>query len=210
MLNYVLGKKIGMSQIFDNDRNAVPVTVIDVGRWIVTQLKTEEVDGYSSLQLGLLRKRYSDDSFNAAWLKSKKKFLEHISEIPATPEDLSSLSLGQDVGVSATSIADGDSVKVSGISKGKGFQGVTKRWNFSLGPKSHGSTFHRSPGSIGNLCSVGKVIKGKKLPGHMGNKRITVKGLKVVRVDPDNGCLFLRGAVPGSKHGFLTIGKQGA
>jgi large subunit ribosomal protein L3 len=206
MLSKLLGTKIGMTQIFDEDRNAVPVTVINVGGWFVTQVKSEEKDGYIALQLGLPRARYRNKSFSAEWLKSKEKFFEHIKEV--TVDKDANYKVGQKILLKDFAVAEKDWVDVAGQSRGLGFQGVMKRWGFAGGPGGHGSTFHRSPGSIGNMCSQGNVIKGKKLPGQCGCRRVTVKGLQVARVDVDKNCLFVRGAVPGKSNTLLFISKQ--
>jgi large subunit ribosomal protein L3 len=216
MLNKLLGTKIGMTQIFDEDRNSVPVTVIDIGGWFVTQIKTAEKDGYVALQLGLPRKRYRGKPFSKdvifEWLQSKDKFFEHIREVEVEVDDASSYAVGQQILLKDFAVEEKDLdkllVDVAGVSRGLGFQGVMKRWGFAGGPGGHGSTFHRSPGSIGNMCSQGNVVKGKKLPGQCGCKRVTVKGLKVARVDFDSNCLFVRGAVPGKKNALLFIRKR--
>jgi len=198
MLNRLLGTKIGMTQIFDENRNAIPVTVIDVGGWFVTQVKSEDNDGYSALKLGLPRRK----------AKGKNKVFLHSKEVLVSKEDIKKYSVGQRISLKDFSVTDKDKVNVAGISRGLGFQGVVKRWGFSGGPSGHGSTFHRKPGSIGNMCSEGNVVKGKKLPGQCGCKRITVKGLKVVRIDEKMNCLFVKGAVPGKKNTLLFIEKQ--
>jgi large subunit ribosomal protein L3 len=209
MLESLVGKKIGMTQVFDKMRCAVPVTVIDIGRWFVTQVKTNEKDGYASLQIGKPKDKLHDVPFSMDWLKAKKKFFSHLKEIPLIEEDAEAFNVGQQIALDDSCFQEDMPVFVTGVSTGKGFQGVVKRWNFAGGPSSHGSTFHRKPGSIGNICSQGKVVKGKKLPGHTGNKRFTAKGLKVVRVDKQAGCIFVYGAVPGRKNSLVIIHKQG-
>lgn len=206
MLNKLFGTKIGMSQIFDENRAVVPVTVVDVGEWFVTQVKTKDVDGYCALQLGFLRKKHRSKAFSSDWLKAKDAFFEHINEVPISEGDVGSYSVGQKLSLKDFDIAVADTVHVAGISRGRGFQGVVKRWGFAGGPGGHGSTFHRAPGSIGNMCSQGNVIKGKKLPGQCGCKRVTVKNLEVVKAETN--CLFIKGAVPGKKNSLLFIRKQ--
>ncbi len=202
------GLKVGMTQVFDSEkRTVIPVTVVSCPTWYVTQVKTEEADGYTAVQAGLLRKRYREQAFDAEWLKKKSKYFLHIKELPV--ENVSDYSLGQALTLDNTSFEEGDLIAVSGKSVGKGFQGVVKRWNFSGGNRSHGSMFGRLPGSIGNMTSQGNVIKGKKLPGHMGNKRVTVKGLRVVKVDKERNVLYVKGAMPGRKNSLLYIAKQG-
>ena len=206
MLNKLLGTKIGMTQVFDKNRNSVPVTVINIGGWFVTQVKTAEKDGYLALQLGFPRKRYRGRPFLFEWLQSKDKFFEHTREI--TVDKDAAYKVGQQILLKDFAVSEKDCVDVAGISRGLGFQGVIKRWGFAGGPGGHGSTFHRGPGSIGNMCSQGNVIKGKKLPGQCGCKQITVKGLSVERIDVDSNCLFVKGAVPGKKNALLFIRKQ--
>jgi len=206
MLNKLFGTKIGMSQVFSDDRKVIPVTVVNVGEWFVTQVKTKENDGYCALQLGALRKKYKRHSFSANWLKNKSKFFEHINEVAIDEEGVNSYSVGQMLTLEDFNFADNDVIDVAGTSRGLGFQGVIKRWGFAGGPGGHGSTFHRSPGSIGNMCSEGNVIKGKKLPGQCGCKSVTVKNLKVV--GQGQGYLFVKGAVPGKKNSLLSISRQ--
>jgi large subunit ribosomal protein L3 len=207
MLNKMLGTKIGMTQVFDKDRNVVPVTVVDVGGWFVVQIKTVEKDGYAALQLGLPRCRYKGKDFSFVWLKNKKKFFRELKEVCLNGGS-TDYSVGQLISVKNFSGAESDFVDVAGTSTGRGFQGVMKRWGFAGGPGGHGSTFHRKPGSIGNMCSQGNVVKGKKLPGHCGCRGATIKGLKIARVDVDSDCLFIKGAVPGKKNSLLFIKKQ--
>lgn len=208
MLNKLLGTKIGMSQLFDENRKVIPVTVIDAGEWFVVQVKNEENDGYCALQLGLLRNKYQGRPFSPEWLKAKDKFFAYIKEVEVAKENIESYSVGQKLLLKDFNIALDDKVNVAGNALGKGFQGVMKRWGFGGGPGGHGSNFHRKPGSIGNMCSEGNVVKGKKLPGQYGGKRITVKNLKVVKVDQESNCLFVKGAVPGKKNTLLFISKQ--
>ncbi len=209
MLNGVLGKKIGMTQVFDAQGIVVPVTVVDVSNQFVTQIKTPEKDGYASLQVGLLRKRYQGKPFSEVWLKAKKNYFVHIKEVPVS-DAAKDCTLGQPVTFDLlSSLQEGNKVTVVGTSRGLGFQGVVKRWGFAGGPKSHGSKFHRKPGSSGNMRRQGEVLKGKKFPGHMGVDRVTVEGLKVIRIDKENGCLFIKGAIPGKKDSLVLIKTQG-
>lgn len=208
MVEALLGKKIGMTQVFDEKGNVVPVTVVDCANWYVTQIKTHEKDGYSALQLGLLKKKYEDSPFESEWLKAKPKYFVHVKEIPLI-EGEHDFQIGQELSFKDVTPLEGQKVKVIGKSRGLGFQGVIKRWGFSRGPETHGSSFHRSPGAMGNLCREGKVDKGKKLPGHMGFRQITMQGLKIVKTDEEKGCLFIKGAVPGKKNMLLMIKKQG-
>jgi large subunit ribosomal protein L3 len=205
MLNKVLGTKIGMTQLFDKNGDVVPVTVVDVNHWFVTQVKTSEKDGYISLQLGLLRKRYRGQEFSPLWLKAKNDFFVHIKEVDveATP----ALELGQSLTMTHAAFKEGDVVSVSGTSKGRGFQGVVKRWGFAGGPAAHGSKFHRRPGTGGCLRTQGEVIKGKRFPGQLGAEQVTVKGLHIVRIDHEKGCIFIKGAIPGKKDALVAIKK---
>ena len=210
MLNRVLGKKIGMTQIFNEKGNVVPVTVVDVGSWFVTQIKTSDTDGYASLQLGLLKKRHRDKTFDNNWLKNKKNYFSKLREVKIDDlDDESKFKVAQKITLEHSNLKEGSIVDVRGISRGLGFQGVVKRWNFGGGPASHGSTFHRIPGSIGNICSCGRVDKGKKMPGHAGSKCLSIKNLKVIRLDKDKGYLFINGAIPGKKDSFVSIRMQG-
>jgi len=206
MLNKILGKKVGMTQLFDEGGKSIPVTVVNISNWIVAQVKTSQADGYSALQVGLIRKRYRSKDFSQDWLKAKAKYFLHLKEIIVEGE-AENYTLGQPYAFDNVSIEAGDKVVVTGLSRGLGFQGVVKRWGFGGGPSSHGSTSHRIPGSIGNMTSQGEVVKGKKMPGQMGNKQVTVKGLKVVRIDRESGCLFIKGAVPGKQNTLVAIKK---
>lgn len=207
MLNKVLGTKVGMTQVFDKDGNVVPVTVVDVNHWFVTQVKSSAKDGYEAVQIGLIRKRFRGMAYSPVWLKAKKDHFLQIKEIAL--DTAKSYELGQAISMSDTVLKEGDFVDVTGRSKGCGFQGVVKRWNFAGGPAAHGSKFHRRPGSASHMRSQGEVIKGKRYPGHMGNEQVTVQGLQVVRIDPEIGCVFVKGAVPGKKDSLVTIKKQG-
>lgn len=209
MLVSVFGKKLGMTQIFTKEGKAVPVTAINIGRWFITQIKTKEKDGYNALQLGLLKNRYNKDSLIGNWLKSKKRFCSIFKEVIIDNKNINSFKVGQQIGLDKSVFVKDDKVKVTSKSKGKGFQGVMKRWGFAGGPGGHGSNFHRAPGSIGNICSQGKVIKGKKLPGQDGNKTISIKNLKIIKLDKDNNVLFVKGAVPGKKESLVRITRQG-
>lgn len=207
MLNSLPGKKIGMTQYFDKNGNVVPVTVIDMKNWVVTQVKTLEQDGYSSVQVGLLRKRYQDVAFSSEWVKAKGKYFQDFCEVPFVDQDF---SIGQQITLDQISFDDTQIVSVSGRSIGKGFQGVVKRWGFRGGKATHGSTFHRSPGALSHMRRQGEVIKGKRLPGHTGNRMVTTRGLAVVHVDRDNQCVLVKGAVPGKQETIVMIKKQEA
>ena len=190
----LLGRKIGMTQIFEDDGTAVPVTVIDTASCTIVQVKTKEKDGYEAVQLGFgQRKRIT---------RALKGHMKDFGQFQVLREfrtdDVASAEAGGKVGCDIFEV--GDLVDVSGASKGKGFAGVVKRHGFRGGPKTHGqSDRHRAAGSIGAGTSPGRVIKGLKMAGHMGTGEATVKNLKVVRVDADKGVLFVRGAVPGNE-----------
>lgn len=206
MISGLWGKKLGMTQLFTEDNKVVPVTAINTAHWFVTGLKTNDNDGYSAVQVGRLRKRYEASPFDSAWLKNLKKYFLHVHEILLNG-DVSDLKLGQSFDGSSV-VEQGAMVDVFGISKGRGFQGVMKRHGFSGGPASHGSEFKRAPGSIGNFCSEGRVAKGQKLPGQMGAKRAAVRGLEVVRVQPEEHMVLVKGSVPGNTGSVVFVRKQ--
>lgn len=203
MTNGLLGKKLGMTQIFDDNR-LTPVTVIEAGPCRVVTVKTKERDGYEAVQLsfGEVKER-----------KLSKGELGHLKKngIPAT-RVLREFKKEGDVSVGQTVTAElfkkGDWVDVIGVSKGKGFQGVVRRHNYAGGPESHGSMFHRHPGSIGASSFPSRVWKGKALPGHMGAERVTVQRLRVIASRPEDHLLFVGGAVPGGVNGILVVRKS--
>ncbi len=209
MLSSFFGKKIGMTQIFTEDGNVLPVTVVDAANWFVTQVKTLSVDGYSAVQIGLLKKRYESKTLSADWVKNKNNYCYFFKEVRVDEANLGDLKLGQKVGLEDTVLSENDKVKVTSKSKGLGFQGVVKRWGFAGGPSGHGSGFHRSPGSIGNMRSEGEVLKGTKLPGHAGFRTVTVKNLEIVKIDKSGDVLFIKGAIPGKKESLVFISRQG-
>ncbi len=203
-MNGILGKKIGMTQIYAEDGAAIPVTVVKAGPCLVVQRKTQETDGYEAVQLGLVEDvppRKTTEPRQGHFKKAGVAAMRRLAEFSVdTAADLSS---GDQVKVSIFS-AD-EYVDVIGTSKGKGFQGVMKRHGFGGGKASHGSQFHRQPGSIGQSAWPAKVFKGIRLPGHMGDAKVTVKNLRVVKVDEENHLLYIRGAVPGACDGYLMI-----
>lgn len=207
MLSSIFGKKIGMTQIFDDQKKALGVSVVRIGRLIVCQVKTTEKDGYTALQVGSVRASFSDSPFADEWLKNKKKYFEKILEICAS-DDVDCYEIGQELTLEDFSASENERLVVQGRSKGKGFQGVIKRHGFRRGPTTHGSSFHRRPGSSGGMASQGNVIKGKKMPGHDGNRVISTKGLKLIRIDKEHKCLFIKGAIPGSKDSLIYVRKQ--
>ena len=207
MARRLLGRKIGMTQIFVDDR-AVGATVIEAPPCRIVQIKTTASDGYNALQLGyeeIPEKRVTRPlagHFRRAGVVPHRRLFEVRV---GNPEDY---AVGD--AVSLDLFAEGEKIDVAGTSKGRGFQGVVKRWRFAGGPKSHGSHFHRRPGSVGNCVEPGRVIKGKKLPGQMGACRITVRGLRVLRVDSDRNLLIVKGATPGARGTVLELGKRDA
>ncbi len=206
MVRGILGKKVGMTQIFDDDGQAVPVTVVEAGPCIVVQRKSTDTDGYDAVQLGLVESSPRRDApkpiqghFAAAGVPPTR----HLGEVPVDVDD--EAKPGDAV---LADIFDADEhVQVVGRSKGRGFQGVIKRHNFGGGRASHGSMFHRAPGSIGRSASPSRVFPGQKMPGQMGNARVTVKNVTVVKVDTDRNLLFLKGGVPGARNSYIRIVK---
>lgn len=201
----ILGYKVGMTSVFTPEGKVLPVTIVAAGPCVVVQHKTAERDGYVSLQLGFRpakkRNRPVSGHFKAAGVEPCR----HLREFPVEAESLEKWPVGGEVTVSV--FADGDQVTVSGRSIGKGFQGVVKRHGFAGGPATHGSMSHRAPGSIGG-SNPDRVLKGKRMAGRMGNRRVTVKNLRVFRVDAERNLLLLVGPVPGAENGLLEIRKK--
>ncbi len=200
----ILGRKIGMTQIFDEAGKAVPVTVIEAGPCYVVQKKTPERDGYAALQLGFeeVRERILNRPLRGQFSKQKVKPLRFLREIRVEPDELNQFEVGQEVKVDIFN--SGDYVDVRGTSKGKGFAGGIKRHGFHRGPMKHGSKYHRRPGSLG-AKGPARVFKGRKLPGRLGGETVSVLHLKVVKVDPARNLLMVQGAVPGPRRGLLLI-----
>jgi len=199
----ILGQKLGMTQIYIEDGSAVPVTVIKAGPCLVIQRKTIETDGYEAVQIGLVEDRPAKVNLplGGHFKKAGVAPVRQVEELP--------LTAGEDANpgdeVKASIFAEKDYVDVVGTSKGKGFQGVMKRHGFAGGRASHGSMFHRAPGSIGSSAYPSRVFPGMRGTGRMGGDRVTVKNLQVVKVDAENNLIYVRGAVPGPKSGYLTI-----
>jgi large subunit ribosomal protein L3 len=201
MIHGLLAKKLGMTQIFDDAGRVVPVTVLKVGPCVVTQVKTPERDGYEAVQVGFedSKRLNSPERGHRRPAGSSSRYLREIKA-----DDIAGYSVGQVL--DCTMFSAGDRVDVTGISKGKGFAGVVKRHGFAGGPKTHGqSDRHRAPGSIGSSAYPGRVFKNLKMAGQMGNERVTVQNLEVVRVDSDKDVVLVRGAVPGADSGLLMI-----
>jgi large subunit ribosomal protein L3 len=200
MITGIIGRKVGMTQVFGEDRTVSPVTAIEAGPCFVTQIKRVEKEGYNAVQLG-----YGDAKRLNAPEKGhleKVGMLKHLREFDV--DDISSIEVGQKVDVSM--FKPGDLVDVVGLSKGRGFAGVVKRHHFGGGPKTHGqSDRQRAPGAIGSTTFPGRVWKGLRMAGHMGYGRVTARRLKVVRVDAERNLLFVKGAVPGTKNGLVTV-----
>lgn len=198
------GKKIGMSQVFsDSDNKVAPVTVIDCAHWFVTNVKTQERDGYQSVQVGCVRDRYAQEKFSQLWLKQSKKYFLKLREIKLDG-DLGDIKIGQDADFYSM-LSKGDKVDIAGNTKGCGFAGVVRRYNFGGPPGSHGSSMGKKPGSIGSFCSQGKVIKGKKMPGRMGNRQRVVRNLEIINIKPEEKLMVVKGAVPGKTGSIVFI-----
>ena len=202
----IIGKKVGMIQIFDEKGKVIPVTVIEAGPCVVAQVKTVETDGYNAIQLGFEDVKESKlnkperGHFTKAGLALKK----HLREFRV--EDFEDLTVGSEI--KADAFEAGDKIDVQGTTKGKGFQGVIKRHGQSRGPMGHGSMYHRRPGSMGPTSTPGRVFKGKKLPGHMGRVTVTIQNLDVVKVDMDKNVILIKGSVPGAKGAILKLRKS--
>jgi large subunit ribosomal protein L3 len=202
----ILGKKIGMTQVFDEQGEVVPVTVIEAGPCFVAQIKTLERDGYTAVQMGFgeTKAKHLTQPQLQHLQKSNLPAVRHLREFRMPAEDLARFQEGEKLTVDIFEV--GEYVDVTGTSKGKGFAGVVKRHGFRGGPKTHGqSDRHRAPGSIGACTTPGRVFKGMRMAGRMGGERVTTQGLEVVLVDPERNLLAVRGAVPGAKNGLVMI-----
>ena len=202
MKKAIIGKKIGMTQIFDETGKVVPVTVIEAGPCVVAQVKTTETDGYNAIQLGFgdVKESKLNNPEKGHFKKANVAFKKHLREFRM---DSIEVKVGDEI--KADTFVAGDKVDIQGTSKGKGFQGVIKRHGQSRGPMGHGSMYHRRPGSMGPTSTPGRVFKGKKLPGHMGVETVTIQNLDVVRVDLDKNVILVKGSVPGAKGAILKI-----
>lgn len=199
----VIGKKLGMTQVFDEQGLAIPVTVIKVDPIVVTQIKTVKNDGYNAIQVGTVpaKEKHLTKAQIGHFKKNKLENFKYLQEFRVeNPQDY---TVGQSIEIS---ILDNiEKVDVTGKSIGKGFQGTVKRWNFSRGPMGHGSKNHREPGSIGAGTTPGRVIKGKRMAGNMGNEQVTITKLKLVKVDSENSLILIKGSVPGPEGKLVTI-----
>jgi large subunit ribosomal protein L3 len=206
----LIGKKVGMTQLFDESGKVVPVTVIEAGPCPVVQRKTVATDGYDAIQIGFqpeLKAKKVTKPAKGHFAKAGVPPVKHLREFRLPPQATGEYAVGQVLTVAL--FAPGERVLVTGVSKGKGFQGGVKRWGYRGGPETHGSMFHRAPGSIGASSFPSRVFKGHHMPGRMGGQRTTIKGLKVVKVIPDQHLVLVKGAVPGPRGGLVTILKRG-
>ena len=205
MVNTILGRKLGMTQVWGEDDNIVPVTVIQAGPCVVAQVKTTETDGYEAVQLGYgdIKEKHVNKPMAGHFAKAGIAPTRYLREVRV--EDASEHQVGEQVTVE--NFEGIDHVDVTGVSKGKGFAGVIRRYHFAGGPGGHGSHFHRAPGSVGMCATPSRVIKGLRMPGHMGCDRVTVMNLELVRIDPEQNLMLVKGAVPGGKGALVTVRK---
>ena len=203
MKKAIIGRKVGMTQIFDENGTVIPVTVIEAGPCSVVQVKTVETDGYDAVQLGFgdVKEVKVNKPTKGHFAKASVKPTKHLREFRL--EDVSNIKVGDEIKVDT--FEAGETVDIQGITKGKGFQGVIKRHGQHRGPMGHGSMYHRRPGSMGPTSTPGRVFKGKKLPGHMGVETVTIQNLVIVRVDSDKNAILVKGSVPGNKGSILKI-----
>ncbi|MDH3999539.1 MAG: 50S ribosomal protein L3 [Desulfuromonadales bacterium] len=207
MIQGILGKKLGMTQVFVADGSRVSVTVVEAGPCTVVQKKTESTDGYNALQVGFGAKKTQrvNKPMMGHFKKADQGAFSCLRELSVA--DVDAYQVGDQITCDGV-LKAGDVVDVTGTSKGKGFQGVIKRWGFSGGRASHGSKFHRAPGAIGMSAWPAKVFKGKKMPGQMGNARVTTQNLEIVEVRPEQNLVLVKGAIPGPKQGVVLIHKS--
>ena len=202
MKKAIIGKKVGMTQIFDEKGKVIPVTVIEAGPCVVAQVKTTENDGYNAVQLGFgdVKESKVNKPVKGHFAKSKLALKKYLREFRM--DSVEEVKVGDEL--KADVFAKGDKVDIQGTSKGKGFQGVIKRHNQSRGPMSHGSQYHRGVGSMGTMLPM-RVLPGKKLPGHMGHVQVTIQNLEVVKVDLENNVILIKGSVPGPKNSLVLV-----
>ncbi len=207
MIQGILGKKLGMTQVFIADGRRIPVTILEAGPCTVLQKKQVEKDGYQALQLGFGTKKThrTNKPMMGHFKKADQGAFAHLREVAA--DNIEDYNVGDQVTCDALFKA-GDIVDITGTSKGKGFQGVIKRWGFSGGRMSHGSKFHRQPGAIGASATPARVFKGKKMAGQMGNERVTLQNLEIVEVRPEQNLILIKGAIPGPRQGIVLIRKR--
>ena len=203
----LLGRKVGMTQVFDGEGRVIPVTVVEAGPCIIVQKKTVAKDGYEAVQVAYLpeKPKHVSKPLAGHFAKAQVAPMRHLEEMRL--HSAAEYGVGQTLTVSL--FAEGEEVVVTGTSKGRGFQGGVKRWGYRGGAKTHGSMFYRAPGSIGASSFPSRVFKGHHMPGRMGGARVTIRGLRVVRSDPSRNLLLIRGAVPGPQGGLLAVRKTG-
>ena len=199
----IYGKKLGMTQIFDNDGLVIPVTVVEVEPSLVLRKKTVETDGYNAIVLatGEVKEKQMNKPEKGQFDKVKLAYKKYVKELRL--DDIESYNVGDEL--KADIFEAGELVDIQGVSKGKGFQGVIKRHGQHIGPKGHGSMYHRRPGSMGPTSSPGRVFPGKKLPGHTGKDTVTVQNLQIVKVDMDKNVILIKGSIPGYKNSLVRI-----
>jgi len=198
----ILGRKLGMTELFDEQGRAIPLTVIEAGPCVVVQKKTTKTDGYNALQVGFgeVKERSLNKPLKGHFARANVKPRRFLRELRL--DNVEGYEVGQEIKVDI--FAPGDRVDVTGITKGKGFAGGVKRWGFGRGPMAHGSKYHRSPGSLQSRDAA-RVFKGRRMPGHLGHERVTIQNLKVFRVDPEKNLLLVKGAVPGPRGSLVLI-----
>ena len=203
MQKAIIGKKVGMTQIFDETGHVIPVTVIEAGPCVVTQKKTNEKDGYAAVQLGFedVKEAKLSKPERGHLSKAGVAFKKHLKEFKL--EKAAEMNVGDEV--KADVFAKGDHIDITGTSKGHGYQGAIKRFGQHRGPMAHGSKFHRHQGSNGSSATPSRVRKGKGMPGHMGSERVTIQNLEIVRVDAENNLLLVKGSVPGARKSLVTV-----
>lgn len=199
----LIGKKLGLTQIFSKDGRMVPVTVIQAGPCCIVQKKTIDRDGYTALQLGFGSKKSKNVSkpLQGHFKTAGTNVFAVLQEVRI--DDVSPYEVGKEITLSIFKV--GDKVKITGISKGKGFAGVMKRWNFKGGVNTHGSMFHRAPGSIGASADPSRVLKGKRMPGHLGAEKVTVKNIEVMEIREKDNLMLVKGSVPGARNSIVTV-----
>jgi len=210
MVTGLWGKKIGMAQIFAGE-SVVPVTAVDISGWFVTNIRTIERDGYSAIQVGRVKDKYINKKFDVNWLKKLKQYFSVVREIRLS-KDVSEME-GSPIAIGKAAdflsiFQEGDFVDVFGKTKGCGFAGVYRRYNFGGAPKTHGSKMGRRTGSIGYFCSQGRVAKGKKMPGQMGNKKRVAQNLEVVKIAKDSDIVLVKGSIPGKSGSLVFLRKE--
>lgn len=203
MKKAILGRKVGMTQIFDEAGRIIPVSVVVAGPCVVVQKKTADKEGYDSIQVGFedMREKLANKPEKGHFAKANVSVKRFLRELRL--EDVANYNVGDVLKADVFSV--GEKVDISGVSKGKGFQGVIKRWNAKRGPTTHGSKFHRAVGSMGASSFPSRTFKNKHMPGHMGNANVTVQNLEVVRVDAEKNLILIKGGIPGPKKGFVVI-----